>query len=149
MEEEIIYDTIRVYDAVNNIYYDKQVPHIYDLEKGKADKLAELEVYITSQRASGIEWHDQVWSIDEECEKNLTSQITMLSFAPSEKVVWFSKSQANELAIADFKELALAISNAISQSKVAYYQYKNAIENAESEEELNSIVFGDVLNEVE
>lgn len=28
MEEEIIYDTIRVYDAVNNIYYDKQVPHV-------------------------------------------------------------------------------------------------------------------------
>lgn len=28
MDEEIIYDTIRVYDAVNNIYYDKQVPHV-------------------------------------------------------------------------------------------------------------------------
>lgn len=28
MDEEIIYDTIRVYDAVNNIYYDKQVLHV-------------------------------------------------------------------------------------------------------------------------
>lgn len=27
-EQEIIYDTIRVYDAVKNIYYDKQIPHV-------------------------------------------------------------------------------------------------------------------------
>ena len=33
MEEEIIYDTIRVYDAVNNIYYDKQVPHVEPVEE--------------------------------------------------------------------------------------------------------------------
>ncbi len=32
MEEEIQYDTIRVYDAVNNIYYDKQVPHVEPVE---------------------------------------------------------------------------------------------------------------------
>lgn len=28
MEEEIIYDTIRVYDATTNTYYDKQVVHV-------------------------------------------------------------------------------------------------------------------------
>lgn len=33
MEEEIIYDTIRVYDAVRNIYYNKQVPHVEPVEE--------------------------------------------------------------------------------------------------------------------
>ena len=33
MEEEIIYDTIKVYDAVRNIYYDKQVPHVEPVEE--------------------------------------------------------------------------------------------------------------------
>lgn len=33
MEEEIIYDTIRVYDAARNIYYTKQVPHVEPVEE--------------------------------------------------------------------------------------------------------------------
>lgn len=133
--------TIRVYDASTNTYYDKEIPYEYDLEAGKKNKLTELETYITNIRSQGVEYKDQLWSIDEDCEKNLTSQITLLSFAPVEKVNWFSKTQVNELTIDEFKELALVLSNAIANAKMKYYTYKNAIERAETEEELEAIIF--------
>ena len=139
MEEKTI--KIKVYDAVKNICYEEEVPYVYDIVKGKQDKINELENHISNIRSQGIEYNNQLWSIDEECEKNLTSQITMLSFAPSEKVAWFSKSQANELTLDEFRELALVLSQAIANAKMKYYTYKNAIELAQTEEELNAIIF--------
>lgn len=138
-EQEMI--TIRCYDATTNTYYDKQVPYTYDLDKGKNDRIAELETFINDYRNNGIEWNGQVWAIDKTCEENLTSQITYLSFAPTESVSWFSKSQVNILTIDEFKELALILSSAIANAKMKYYTYKNAIENASSKEELDAIVF--------
>ena len=44
MEEEIIYDTIRVYDAVNNIYYDKQVPHVEPVEPEPTFEEKQVEI---------------------------------------------------------------------------------------------------------
>lgn len=47
----------------------------------------------------------------------------------------------NELTIDEFKELALVLSNAIANAKMKYYTYKNAIERAETQEDLDNIVF--------
>lgn len=129
------------YKYINGELVRAELIPVKTLDDFKAEKFFDLEIYIQGKRSEGIEWNGQVWSIDEECEKNLTSQITMLSFAPSEQVAWFSKTQVNQLTIDEFEQLALVISNAISQSKLQYYAFKNAIENAETKEALDEIVF--------
>ncbi len=131
-------ELVLTYDEYNN----------FTFEDYRKYYLEELERFIFDIRSNGIEYKDQLWSIDEDCEKNLTSQITLLSFAPVEKVSWFSKTQVNELTIEEFKELALVLSNAIANAKMKYYTYKNAIERAETQEDLETIIFEETDSEV-
>lgn len=146
VDDKEIYSTKIVYDLPSDIN-EYQYSYINgELVRGqqidfKKLKLQELETFINDYRNNGIEWNGQIWAIDKTCEENLTSQITYLSFAPTESVSWFSKSQVNVLTIDEFKELALILSSAIANAKMKYYTYKNAIENASSKEELDAIVF--------
>lgn len=143
-------DCVRLHSNIkqeeNGFCYDELVLSYEEYDKLEFEEykkiiLDNLEKHIKDIRSKGIKYNEQLWSIDEECEKNLTSQITMLSFAPTEKVVWFSKSQANELTLDEFRELALTLSQAIANAKMQYYTYKNAIELAQTEEDINAITF--------
>lgn len=142
-ENEIVYDTIRVYNATTNTYYDKQVPHIYDLEQGKKDKIQELEAYINNIKEQGIEIDGKPFKCDDECKNNLTQCMVGIDFMLP--LTWFTRN--GEMGTVtfttkeEFMQFALQLASKLSEIQNKYYAYKYAIENATNEEELNAIVF--------
>ena len=142
-ENENVYYTIRVYDANTNTYYDKQVPHIYDLEQGKKDKIQELESYINNIKEQGIEIDGKPFKCDDECKNNLTQCMVGIDFMLP--LTWFTRN--GEMGTVtfttkeEFMQFVSVIASKLAEIQNKYYAYKYAIENATSEEELNAIVF--------
>lgn len=143
MEEQLI--TIRCFNASTGQYYDKQVPYVYDLEKGKKDKFAELETYIANIKETGTEIDGKWFKCDDECKNNITQSMLFIdSLLP---LTWFTRN--GEFGVVtfttkeEFMQFVGAIASKLAEIQNKYYAYKYAIENATSEEELNAIVFGD------
>lgn len=151
MEQETKMVTIHCYNATTNEYYDKQIPYVYDIDKGKADKLAELESYIAKIKEQGVEYQDKWFKCDDEAKTNITQSIIFIdSLLP---LTWFTRNGEQGVVVFTTKEEFMAfvqvIAGKLAEIQNNYYAFKYAIENAQSEEELNSIVFGDVSDEVE
>lgn len=149
MEEEIIYDTIRVYDAVNNIYYDKQVPHIVDMEQERATKLGELESYIANLKNTGVEYQGKWFKCDDECKNNLTQSMLFIdSLLP---LTWFTRNGEQGVVVFNTKEEFMAfvqiIAGKLAEIQNKYYAFKYAIENADTKEALDEIIFEEVVSD--
>lgn len=145
MEEMI---TIRVYDAVNNIYYDKEVPYEYDIKKGKADKFAELETYIAGLKEQGVKYEmdddEEIWfKCDDEAMNNIIQTSMMIDVLLP--VTWFTRNGEQGYIILETKEewqkFMGTLANKMAEIKNKYYTYKYAIEQAKTEEELKNITF--------
>lgn len=141
--EEKKYITIKVYDAVNDIYYDKEVEYIYDIEQGKKDKIKELENYINNLKETGVEINSKWFKCDDECKNNITQ--SMLFIDALLPLTWFTRN--GEFGVItfntkeEFMQFVSVIASKLAEIQNKYYAYKYAIENATSEEELNAIVF--------
>ena len=149
MEEEIIYDTIRVYNANTNTYYDKQVPYVFDLDGAKKQKYAELETYINNLKNIGVEYQDKWFKCDDECKNNITQSMLFIdSLLP---LTWFTRN--GEFGVItfntkdEFMQFVSVIATKLAELQNKYYQYKFAIDNAQTQQDLDSIIFEEIVSQ--
>lgn len=139
-EQKII---IKVYDAITNSYYDKEIEYVYDIDQGRKNKIVELESYIARLKEIGVEYQGKWFKCDEEAKTNVTQ--SMLFIDALIPLTWFTRNGEQGTVTFETKEQFLAFVQVIA-SKMAeiqnkYYAYKYAIEQATTEEELDQIVF--------
>lgn len=117
----------------------------------KRDKLNQLEEYISKVKETGVEYQDKWFKCDDECKTNITqSMIFIDSLLP---LTWFTRNGEFGTVTFTTKEEFMAfvqvIAGKLAEIQNSYYQYKYAIEQAQTEEELNAIVFGGGSNDTQ
>lgn len=142
-EEQIVYDTIRVYDVSTNTYYDKQIPHI-DVPLDKSQKYAELEQFTLALQNKGVEFNGIYYKCDEEAQMNLLKTIALNVYP----VIWYSRDGYDSFITMntqeEFELFKNAIASKMKEIEYQYYQYKFAIDNATTQEQLDNIVFEEI-----
>ena len=143
-EQEMI--TIRVYDAVNNVYYDKQVPYSYDLEGGKTAKKKELENYIYNLKEIGVEYNGLMFKCDDLASSRINKIITGTSVGANPfPLTWITRNSEQGVVVFNNREDFIAFYTAFSMKEldiqVQEARLKMQIDLATTKEELDAIVF--------
>ena len=133
--------------VATNTYYDEQVPHI-EQPLDKSQKYAELENFTHELQNKGVEYNGVFYKCDEEAQMNLLKTIALNVYP----VIWYSRDGYNNFIIMNTQEEFDLFKNAIAikmkEIEYQYYQYKFAIDNATTQEELDNIVFVETGSEV-
>ena len=152
------------YKYINGELVRAELIPVKGLDDFKADKLAELETFIQGKRSQGIEWNDQVWSIDEErtlwfkldeeCENNLVqTSIFADSLLANGGITWYTRNGEQGSILITTKDQWLlfmgVLATKIAEIKNKYYLLKTQINNAQSKEELDNIVFDESEEAIE
>lgn len=116
------------------------IPTIVEL---KNNKLQELEQFINSIKELGVEYQDKWFKCDDEAMNNIMQTAMMVDVLLP--ITWFTRNGEDGTITISTKEEWLAFMSVLA-SKMAdiknkYYAYKYAIEQCETKEELDNIVF--------
>lgn len=152
------YDYEFVIDENNNLI---DIKIIYNLEEIRASKLQQLEEYYTELMNKGLEYNGYIYDISQEAQEDRrdisdTINDAIATFGEdSEEMedalakVFFMPKVAlpnNEgvlsfRTVAEWKQFSLAFMLQVTTNSTIYYTIKQKIELAQTEEELNNIIF--------
>mgnify|MGYP003319141023 CR=1 FL=1 len=138
------------YKYINGNLVCAELIPVKSIEDYKKEKYCDLEKFTKDLQNIGVEYNGTWFKCDEEAQMNLLKTIALNSFP----VIWYSRDGYNSFIVMNNQEEFDAFKNAIASKmkeiEYQYYQYKFAIDNASTQEELDAIVFGgDVSDEVE
>ena len=127
---------------------DRAIPQ-KTLDDYKKQKYAELEQFTLALQNKGVEYNGVFYKCDEEAQMNLLKTIALNVYP----VIWYSRDgYSNFITMNNQEEFDVfknAIASKMKEIEYQYYQYKFAIDNATTQEELDSIVFEEIVNVVE
>ncbi len=142
---------IRVYNALTNEYYTKEVilddeQKLEQLNQNKEAKIKELETFINNEKEKGFIYDDKPFKLDSVAQNRINMLATAVSLGANVfPLEWYTANgefgTITLETVEDFGAWYASATSKILEIETKESNYRYDIEQAQSEEELNKIVF--------
>ena len=127
-------------DGIRQFIIKEIVVHVLTLEEEIEKKHAELKSIMQAKRkALTCEYADDVFDCNEQAQSNMTSLMSFANLGMTEFFIRSTNERTHTFNDAQLVELATIMSKTVNDLYSEYWQYKNALYECKTKEEIDEI----------